>query len=155
MYQEFFEGLFYTPILELYEASKKSNLRPITYSDAIQSTIELQSNSSNPILSKFDKILTLKEYACNFMESIEELSMVNFESKFHIDYRKKSILRFLDSIINLRIYNFIESPETSVFYLPFYKMQEEILKIRPSLSSSNSIIAGMLASETIKYLLLG
>jgi len=61
-------------------------------------------------------------------------------------------MRFLCAISNLRIYNFLKVEGNRLKYISLFELREKVQNMVPTISSTNSIVAGIQVAEAIKCL---
>jgi len=149
-----FNKLFYEMVIQSIsiENQSSSGLRPIKYEEGIKKDDEPQ-NIENKVL-KQQRLLTIAECSKLFVDSYIKCQLeVKDQEKIDFDKENRNHINFLTSASNLRIYNFINYKDSAALeYQSPFQIKEKAGDIIPTISSTNSIAAGIQTIEAIKYL---
>jgi len=158
---EVFDKYFCVNLKSSYdEELLEKSLSPIRYEEALgMENLESEEKDKKAILLETQKIWSIKKCAENFLESFGILFMRKKNqppsNPLEIDKDDKDILRFLCAVSNLRMFNFMKVEEASrnkLKYLSLFELRERVQNLIPTISSTNSIAAGIQAAEAIKYI---
>ena len=113
--------------------------------------------SLNQSSLKSQNLWSITECIVNFMDSasvfINEL-LSKPKNEIIFDKDNSDCMKFVCAATNLRIYNFLDPDDTTtkLKYVSLFDTKDKIGNIIPTVSSANSIIAGLQVMEILKYL---
>jgi len=149
---EIFDQLFCVNLKTSYdEELLEKYLSPITYKEALEIQEE---NSVREVILEAQKIWSIEKCAKNFLEGFGALvkrKKNKPDEEIEIDKDDKDIMRFLCATSNLRIYNFLKV-DAKLKYISLFELREKVENMVPTISSTNSIVAGIQVAEAIKCL---
>ncbi len=153
---EIFDKYFCVNLKSSYdEELLEKSLSPIRYEEAFKMENSENENKNPNILLETQKIWSVSQCAESFIESFGIL----FQRKknrpgetIEIDKDDRDILRFLCAASNLRMFNFLKVEGVKLQFLSLFELRERVQNLIPTISSTNSIVAGIQVTEAIKYI---